>query len=145
MNSINIDTFERVDFKSRETEYCIHIYDDNDETVLIVTKEEIDCSDITVLENVIKAKNHPEIHGGSCQTIEEILDFVSENAKSMTIANELYSYEQLEETLSQDIRTVCSCPICGWELFGEDCYELECGQSNCNGFLTLKREEWFDK
>lgn len=142
-NNVNIDTFEKIDFKTRDISYCIHIYDDNDETTLFVAKEDIDCDDLEVLKNLIKAKHRPEIHGGSCQIVEDILDFAEDNTKGITIANEFYEYSQIEEVFKYDFRRLYKCPICGWESWDDDC--AECRQSNCDGEMEFVEEKEYEK
>lgn len=143
-NRISIDTMEQVDFKSREASYAIHIYDDYSETTIFVKKEEIDCDDMDVLRNVIKAKHRSDLHGGSCQIIEEMLDFVEENAKGITIANEFYDYGDLSEVLKFDYRRLYKCPKCGWESFDDDSYVCNRGD-DCDGVMEFVEEEEYEK
>jgi len=143
-NRLHIDTQEIIDFKSREASFAIHIYDDYGETTIFVSKEQIDCDDMEVLKNVIKAKHRCDIHGGSCDFISDFLDFARENAKGITIANTFYDYVELQDFLDYDIRKVYFCPECGWESFDDSEYEADCGQSDCNGVITEIKEEWYE-
>jgi len=144
-NRVHIDTMEQIDFKGREVSYAIHIFDDNDETTIFVAKGDIDCDDMDVLRNVIKAKHRHDIHGGSCQVIEDILDFIEENTKGVTIANTFYDYKDIAEVMKYDFREVVSCPDCGWESFDSDAYDQPCMRDGCEGTMSKTKMEEYER
>jgi len=141
-NRANIDTMEQVDFKTREVNYAIHIYDDYKETTIFVAKEDIDCDDMDVLRNLIRAKNQWDIHGSSCDIIVDLLDFVEKNARGMGIANEWYDADALAEVFKYDFRNLYKCPKCSWESYDEDSTDCpRCGDGTEMKFIEEEYEK----
>lgn len=144
-NSASIVAYKRINVRTEVVSYIVHIYDDFDETVIIVGRNEIPDDDMELLTLMIEAKHRVDEHSGSAEVIENILERVYTGKLSMFIGDTAYSNDEIFATISQDTREVFFCPKCGWESFNDADYETSCGRCGCDGNLTEVRDEWYER
>ena len=143
-NRININVFERNNLRTGDIDYCIAIYDDYDETTLLVEREDIPDDDFELLKNIIKFKHQEDVFGGdSCRVIEEMLDYIEENECTVNIGNHYYFYEEIKDIMKYDFREVYFCPKCNFESINDVDYKKSCLRCGCDGNISEIREEWY--
>ena len=146
-NRAYIDVFERVNMRTGLVSYMVEVFDDYQYGFLVFSdKNDISEDDMELLKKIIEEKHNLSEQGlDNCEAIEGVLDSVFENNLYINIGDTRYEWDDIKDTISQDIREVFFCPDCGWESYSDGDYQASCGNDDCDGEVSEVRKEWYEK
>lgn len=108
-NRTSIEIFQRRNIMTQRVSYTIDMYDDHDYVALILEENGNDVPKdlIKAIECLIKQTHRSDIHGGDADKVRDMFDRLDEDKRGVSFGNNEYTYNMIEETLSQD----CKIPL----------------------------------